>query len=424
MGRVIGRTGGGLLRRHHDFRMLWCGETAGKYGAAVASVSMPLIAVSELRAGTFEVGLLSAAVWLPWLLIGLPVGVWVDRWRCRPIMLIAAATSLVALLVVPVAAWSGRLSIALLLAVGLVTGTASVFFQTAYSAYLPIILTPDDQPEGNAKLHGSASAAQIAGLGSGGVIAQVAGAVNGLLVNAAAFLVALLCLARIRHREPRTGRAGERTTTLVGEVLDGLRLIAGDPWFRALTLFGGASNLALMGYQAIQVVFLVRTVGLAPGTVGALIAATSAGGVAGALVVRRVADRIGTARALLLFEVVVPVLGLLMPLTTGGAGVLLFAVGGFCIAAGAVAGNVLKAGFQQRYCPPGLLGRLITSTAFVSYGTIPLGALLGGALGSVLDPRTALAITVAGVPLAGLVLLLSPIRGVRDLPVARPATSL
>lgn len=403
--------------------MLWCGETAGKYGAAVASVSMPLIAVSELRAGTFEVGLLSAAVWLPWLLIGLPVGVWVDRWRCRPIMLIAAATSLVALLVVPVAAWSGRLSIALLLAVGLVTGTASVFFQTAYSAYLPIVLTPDDQPEGNAKLHGSASAAQIAGLGSGGVIAQVAGAVNGLLVNAAAFLVALLCLVRIRHREPRTGRAGGRTTTLVGEVLDGLRLIAGDPWFRALTLFGGASNLALMGYQAIQVVFLVRTVGLAPGTVGALIAATSAGGVAGALVVRRVADRIGTARALLLFEVVVPVLGLLMPLTTGGAGVLLFAVGGFCIAAGAVAGNVLKAGFQQRYCPPGLLGRLITSTAFVSYGTIPLGALLGGALGSVLDPRTALAITVAGVPLAGLVLLLSPISGVRDLPVVRPATS-
>ncbi len=413
----------GLLRRHHDFRMLWCGETAGKFGAAVASVSMPLIAVSELRAGTFEVGLLSAAVWLPWLLIGLPVGVWVDRWRCRPIMLIAAATSLVALLVVPVAAWSGRLSIALLLAVGLVTGTAGVFFQTAYSAYLPIVLAPDDQPEGNAKLHGSASAAQIAGLGSGGVIAQLAGAVNGLLVNAAAFLVALLCLARIRHREPRTGRAGGRTTTLVGEVLDGLRLIAGDPWFRALTLFGGASNLALMGYQAIQVVFLVRTVGLAPGTVGALVAATSAGGVAGALVVRRVADRIGTARALLLFEVAVPVLGLLMPLTTGGAGVLLFAVGGFCIAAGAVAGNVLKAGFQQRYCPPGLLGRLITSTAFVGYGTIPLGALLGGALGSVLDPRTALAITVAGVPLAGLVLLLSPIRRVRDLPVTRPATS-
>jgi Na+/melibiose symporter-like transporter len=270
--------------------------------------------------GTFEVGLLSAAVWLPWLLIGLPVGVRVDRWRCRPIMLIAAATSLVALLVVPVAAWSDRLSIALLLAVGLVTGTASVVFQTAYSAYLPIVLAPDDQPEGNAKLHGSASAAQIAGLGSGGVIAQVAGAVNGLVVNAAAFLVALLCLARIRHREPRTERAGGRTTTLVGEVLDGLRLIAGDPWFRALTLFGGASNLALMGYQTIQVVFLVRTVGLAPGTVGGLLAATSAGGVAGALVVRRVADRIGTARAVLLFEVVVPVLGLLMPLTTRGPG--------------------------------------------------------------------------------------------------------
>jgi predicted MFS family arabinose efflux permease len=412
----------GLLRRHRDFRRLWFGETTGKFGAAVTAVTMPLIAVSTLQAGTFEVGLLSATAWLPWLLIGLPVGVWVDRLPRRPIMLASAAVSLVALACVPVAARLGWLSIGLLMAVALLTGTATVFFQTAYSAYLPSILEPEYQPEGNAKLHGSASAAQIAGLGSGGLIAQLAGAVNGLFVNAATFLVSLLCLGGIRHREPRVTATERPRETLVGEVREGLSLIAGDPWFRAFALFGSASNLALMGYQAIQVVFLVRTVGVAPGVVGALIAATSAGGVAGAFVARRVAVRVGTARATLLFEIAIPVLGLLMPLTVNGVGVLFFVVGGFSVAAGAVAGNVLKASFQQQYCPPHLLGRLIASTAFLSYGTIPIGALLGGTLGSVLDVRTALAITAAGIPLAGLLLYFSPLRHSRDLPTIHRST--
>ncbi|MFR9725580.1 MFS transporter [Streptomyces sp. MS19] len=412
------REGGGLLRRHRDFRLLWCGETAGRFGAAVSGVAMPLIAVSVLDADTFEVGLLNATAWVPWLLISLPAGVWTDRLRRRPIMLTAAAVSLVLFASVPVAARLGLLSIGPLLMVSLLTGTAAVFFQTAYSAYVPSILEPEDQPEGNAALHGSASAAQIAGLGSGGLIAQAAGAVNGLLANAATFLVSLLCLTGIRHREHRADRTGHRAGSLARKVRDGLSMIVRDPWLRTFTLFGAFSNLALMGYQSIQVVFLVRDVGLDPGAVGTVIAATSAGGVAGALATRRVADRMGTARATLLFELGIAVFALLMPLTTGGAGVLLFVTGGFCVATGAVAGNIIKASFQQRYCPPAVLGRVIASTAFVGYGTIPLGAVLGGTLGTVLGARAALAIMAAGIPLAGLVLLFSPIRRVRDLPTS------
>ncbi|MBW8086982.1 MFS transporter [Streptomyces hygroscopicus subsp. hygroscopicus] len=411
---------GGLLRRHRDFRLLWCGETAGKYGAAVTQVTMPLIAVSTLHADTFAIGLLSAAGWAPWLVIGLPAGAWVDRLPRRPVMLTAAAVSLALFAAVPAAARSGLLSIGLLLTVALLTGTAAVFFQTAYGAYLPGLLDPADQPEGNAKLHGSASAAQIAGQGSGGLIAQLAGAVNGMFVNAATFLVSLLCLTGIRFREPRLPRAERPPRALAAEVAEGLRLIAGDRWLRTLTLFAAASNLALMGYQSIQVVFLVRTVGLAPGLVGGLLAAVSLGGVAGALCARHVAGRVGDARATLLFELGLAVTALLMPMTTDGPGVALFAAGGFCVTAGVVAGNVLKAGFQQRYCPPHLLGRLTATSSFVSYGTLPLGALLGGALGTALGLRTAMWITTAGIPLAGLILFFSPIRHSRDLPASAP----
>ncbi|MFE5120802.1 MFS transporter [Streptomyces sp. NPDC056669] len=414
------RTSGGLLRRHRDFRLLWCGETAGKYGAAVTGVAMPLIAVTTLHADTFEVGLLTAASWAPWLVIGLPAGAWVDRWRRRPVMLAAAAASLVLFAGVPVAAWCGLLSIPLLLTVALLTGTAAVFFQTAYSAYLAGLLDPEDQPEGNAKLHGSASAAQIAGQGSGGLIAQLAGAVNGMFVNAATFLVSLVCLTGIGFREPRVPRAERPPRALAHEVAEGLRLIARDRWLRTLTLFAAASNLALMGYQSIRVVFLVRTVGLSPGLVGGLIAAVSLGGVAGAFCARRVAARVGDARATLLFELGLAVGALLMPMTAEGPWVVLFVAGGFCVTAGVVAGNVLKAGFQQRYCPPELLGRLTASSAFVSYGTLPLGALLGGALGTALGLRAAMWITTAGIPLAGLILLFSPIRRSRDLPASAP----
>ncbi|MFG2829368.1 MFS transporter [Streptomyces sp. NPDC048434] len=410
----------GLLRRHRDFRLLWCGETAGKFGAAVTNVAMPLVAIATLHAPTFAVALLSACVWLPWLLIGLPVGVWVDRLRRRPLMLAAAGLSLVLFGAVPVLAAAGGLSLGLLIALALSAGAAAVVFQTAYSAYLPTLLAPADQAEGNATLHGSASAAQIAGQGAGGLLTQLAGAVGGLSANAVTFLVALLCLLGIRHREPRPDPRDRVPRALTAEVAEGLRLAAGDVWFRTLTLFGAASNLALMGYQSLLTVFLVREVGLSPGAVGGLLALAGTGGIAGAFAVRTVADRFGTARAMLLYELGLPSAVLLIPLTTHGAGAVLYVAGSFAVSAGVVGGNILKAGFQQRYCPPALLGRIIASTSFLNYGTLPLGALLGGALGSALGVRTAMWIMTAGVPLAALILLFSPIRTVRDLPV-RPA---
>ena len=402
-----------LLIRHRDFRWLWVGETVSRFGSSVSTVALPLIAVSVLQATTFEVGLLSAAAWLPWLVIGLPVGAWVDRLPRRRIMQVATAGSLLAFGFIPLADRLNILTVELLLAIAILTGTAAVFFQTAYTAYLPDLLEPADQAEGNAKLHGSASAAQIVGLGCGGLIVQAIGAVNGMFVDASTFLIALLCLTAIRHREPRI--QDHQRPALAREVVDGLRLVAGDVWLRTLTIFGGVSNLALMGYQSIIVVFLVREVGLEPGIVGALIAAASSGGVAGAFAGRRVATRVGTARATLLFELILPTSALLIPLTSKG-NLAFYVVGAFGVGVGVVAGNTIKATFHQSYCPPELRGRLAASTSFLNYGTIPVGALLGGTLGELLGLRTALWITTAGVPLAGLILFFSPIRRQRDLP--------
>ncbi|GAA1509811.1 MFS transporter [Kribbella lupini] len=418
----------------------------------MSGVAIPLVAISVLDATTFQVGLLTAFAWLPWLVIGLPVGAWVDRLPRRPIMLTAAASSFLLLALIPLAHLAGLLTVHLLLAAVVLTGVAAVLFQTAYTAYLPTLIDPADHAEGNAKLHGSASAAQIAGAGCGGLIIQLAGPVNGLLVDAGTFLVALACLAAIHHREPprtpvgagkprptpvRPGEPSRAPTqagdprrtpnpsahprpTITAEIAEGLRLVARDVWLRTLTVFGAVSNLALMGYQSIAVVFLVREVGLTAGTVGALIAAAGSGGIVGAFAARRLMARLGTARTILVAELGLPTLALLIPLSTISP--WFYLAGAFSIGVGVVAGNVVKATFFQSYCPPDLLGRLTATSSFVNYGTIPLGALLGGTLGQLLGLTPALWITTAGIPLAGLVLLCSPIRTHRDLPSRQTVT--
>ncbi|MDH6110433.1 putative MFS family arabinose efflux permease [Kitasatospora sp. MAP12-15] len=411
-----------LLHRNRDFRLLWTGEVAGKFGSSVTGLALPLIAATTLHAGAFRVSLLTMASWLPWLLIGLPVGAWVDRMRRRTVMMAASAGSLLLFLTVPVAAALGRLSFAQLLVVALLAGACAVFFQTAYTAYLPGLVAEPDRAEGNAKLQGSASAAQIVGLGTGGSIAQAFGAVDSLLANTVTFLVSLLCTARISHREPLADPAQRRGRTLLKEVGEGLSWVARDRWLRSFVLYGASSNLALTAYQSILVVFLIQQAGLPQSAIGAVIGLASVGGVVGALLARRVGAAIGTARATLFFLLGLPVLVLLIPLTTGGAGVLCYLVGGFAVSAGVVAGNVLRSTFQQRYCPAELLGRVTAGSAFLNYGTIPLGALAGGSLAALLGLRAAMWVATAAVPLAAGILWFSPLRGLRDLPTGLTLT--
>jgi predicted MFS family arabinose efflux permease len=412
----------GGLYWHRDFRLLWIGQTTSKLGSSVTSVALPLVAVATLEASTFQVAVLSAAAWLPWLLIGLPVGAWVDRLPRRPVMLACDVVALLLFLSVPVAAWLGRLTFGHLLAVALGAGTASVFFQTAYQVYLLSLLNRDEVAEGNAKVQATEAAAQVGGPGLAGLVTQVAGAVNALLIDAASFLASALCLISIRSRETRPTRA-RRDSTLLQDIGEGIRFVAGDPYLRVLTVFGATSNVGLIGYQAIMVVFLVREVGVSPGVVGGITAAMSLGGVLGASSATALARRFGSARSLIAAELGAAPFGLLIPLTTPGAGLALTVAGGVIIGTGVSIGNVLKGSFRQTYTPHGMLGRVTVSMQLVNYGTIPLGAVLGGALGTALGVRPAMWMITAGLALTGLILLVGPLHQRRDLPDRPPSPS-
>ncbi|MDZ5442872.1 MFS transporter [Micromonospora sp. 4G57] len=410
------RPRGGLFR-HRDFRLLWTGQAVSSIGSNVTTVALPLVALAVLDATTFQVAVLTAAAWLPWLLVGLPAGAWVDRLRRRPVLIVCDLVSALLFLSVPVAAVLGVLTIGQLLAVALGAGLARVFFETADQAYLPTLLRPEEVPEGNAKLQATQTASYVVGPGLAGLVAQLAGAVTALLLDALSFLVSAACLGRIRTVERPVPRP-DGPPSLRREVAAGIRFVARDPYLRVMTLFGAASNIGLTGYQAVLVVFLVRTAGLSPGLVGLLIGLASVGGIVGATVATTVARRVGTARAMLLAALGSGPPALLIPLTGPGVGVVWLLLGGVAISLAVAVGNVVKGSFRQTYTPQALLGRVTVSMQLLNYGTIPLAAVLAGALGAAYGPGRAIWVMTGWLALTPLILLVGPLRWRRDLPAA------
>ncbi len=406
---------GGLLRQR-DFRLFWTGETISQLGDTMARVALPLLAVLVLHASTFVVTLLTATAYLPWLLIGLPAGAWVDRLRCRPLMIACDLVSAVLYGSLPVAAGLGVLTIGQVIVVALLAGSADVFFSTAYQVYLPSIVATGELVEGNAKLQGSAAAAQIGGPGAAGLLAGTLGSVAALVANAISFLVSAACLLGIRGGSARAMPARAGRTGLRREITDGVRYVAGDPYLRPLTIWAAAVNLGLTGFGALAVVFLVRVVGLGPGLAGLLLAAAGMGGLLGALVARRISARFGTARTLLLCAVGALPFALLIPLTEPGPRLAFFVLGLLISGAGIVAGSVILGTFRQTYCPPRLLGRVTATMRFLLIGTNPLGALMAGGLATWLGVRPALWIMLGIAVLSGGLLLTRTFRGVKDLP--------
>ena len=381
----------------------------------MAVVGVPLLAVAILHASTFSVSALTAAAYLPWLLIGLPVGALVDRFSPRPIMIICDIVSALLYASLSIAAWVGVLTIGQVLAVTMLAGAANVFFVTAFQVYLPALVTPGELMEGNAKLQGSMSVATIGGRSAAGLAAQAVGDAAALLFNAGSFLVSATCLLLIRTRRAPREPVG-RSTTVRAEIFEGAQFTMRDSLLRPMTLYAAVANLANSGIYALVVVFLIRVAGFNSAAVGLLMATTGVGGIVGAVVSRRVAKRLGTAYALLLGMLGSGLFALLIPLTAPGPEATFYIVGSAVQVAGQTIGNVILASFRQAYCPPSMLGRVTASQRFLVYGTIPLGALTAGGLGTALGIHNALWAMCSLYALSGTVLLTRAIRADKSLP--------
>jgi len=401
---------------HADFRRLWIGDAISQVGTMVTMLAMPLLAVKVLHATPFQVGLLTTFEFLAFLVIGLPAGAWVDRMRRRNVMITADLGRVVTLGSVPVTAAFGALTIWQLYAVVLVTGGLTVFFDVAYQSYLPFLVGREHLVEGNAKLQGTQSVAQVAGPGVGGLLVQLLSAPYAIALDAASYLWSALWVGAIRRGESRPERTAD--PHLVHEIREGVAFIATHRILRSIAGCTATSNLWQSAGAPVLIVLLARNLDLSAGVIGALFSAAAVGGLVGALVARRVADRIGQGPTIWLSVALSSPLLFVQPFLHRDWTLGVFVATQVTLYAGVVVYNVTQVSFRQALCPERLLGRMNATMRFLVWGTMPIGGLIGGVLGSTVGVRTTLFITAAGGSVSFLWVYLSPLRTMERLPTA------
>lgn len=379
---------------------------------------MPLAAVVELDAPAFQVGMLTAAETAAFLFIGLPAGAWVDRVRRLPLLIRADLVRMLAVGSVPLSAAFGVLTMTQLYLVALVTGIATVLFDVAHQSYLPWLLPREHLVSGNGALETTRSAAHVAGPGLGGALVHLLGAPAAILANAAGYLLSALCLRGIRLREPQPEAAPG--VSLGAQIKEGLTFVLRHPLLRVIAASTGVANFFSAMLVSVQTVFLVRALGLAPSVLGLMLSAEAVGGLAGALCAGWISRAVGQARTIWLATAVSGPFALLWPLAGPGAAALWFALASAVVFFGAVVYNVAQVSFRQLLCPGALLGRMNATLRFMVWGTMPLGALVGGIVAGAAGPHAAVWVCAAGFLLVPLPLLLSPLRRMRDLPAPGP----
>lgn len=364
-------------------------------------------------------GLLVAAENAPILLLGLPAGVWVDRRAKRPLMIAADVGRAGLLLLVPLAAWAGVLRFELLLSIAFLVGALTVIFEVASQSYLPVILSSHQLIEGNARLHTGYGAAELGGPGLAGWLTQAFSAPIAILVDGVSYVASALFLLGIRAPEPPPARAVDAAPPHFGrELMEGLRLVWGNPILRATAIATGAWNLFDGARWAVLILFLTRTLALDAAVIGVIFSLGAVGYLIGSLFPERIARRLGLGKAILLGIVLAVPSELLTALATGPPLMAAAIVGaGFFLTDVTIPTyDVNQFSLRQAVTPLRLQGRVSATMRTLIRGLVPVGAVLGGVLAERIGLRGVMIASALGGPVAFVAIWLSPVRALRTAP--------
>jgi MFS family permease len=412
-----------------DFRAFLSATFASAVGTEITLLALPLFALLTLDAGTGAIGLLTAAQFVPWLVLALPAGVLVDRTAHRPLLVACDLGRAVLIGLVPLAAWTGTLSVPVLLAVVLAAGCLTVVFDIAAGAYVPRLVEPAQLGSANGSLTTATAVAYVAGPPLGGALVGAVGAPRAVVLDAVSFLVSAAFLARIRTRHAdvpaETPAARREGGTGWSRLMAGVAVLRRDPALGRLTTFTAAFNLASNAVIVVLLVFLVRDAGLSPEALGLVYGLSAIGAIAGGALSARISRRLGIGRAIAVEIVVVTVGEIALAATPASAaagpwvvvvtGVMFFAFTAFQAQAVTV---------RQTRTPQHVLGRMLAAHRLAVFGAIPLGATFGGFLADAIGRRETLVLAAAWITVAAVLPLTAPIRTLREPlePLDAPAT--
>jgi MFS family permease len=403
------------LWRHGDFMKLWTGQSISQLGSQVTLLALPLTAILLFKATAFQVGVLGTAEFLPFLLLGLPVGVWVDRLRRKPILVVADVGRFLVLGSIPVAYALDAMHIGHLYVAAFLSGVFTVFFDVAYAAYLPSLIDRDRLVDGNSKLEISRSGAQLLGPGVAGILVEAITAPAAILADAGSYLGSVLFLLLIRNREPRIEPPAERPRMLA-QIGEGLSYVLRHTLLRPIITCTALLNLASGLNFAVLLLFAVRALDLSPGAIGVVLALGNVGFMAGAFVAGRIARRLGVGPTVIGAGALIGLGYSLVPLATPAIAIPILMISGVLGSFGGVLYNVNVRSLAQSITTERMLGRTVATARFVVWGTIPVGSFVGGFLGSAIGLRPTLWVSAA-VGLVGFLWpLLSPVRRLSDMP--------
>ncbi len=407
---------GGVLS-NRDFARLFAGETISQIGSQVTQFTMPLVAIITLNATAFQVGILNALKFVPVIVVGIFAGVWLDRRRRRPIMIMCALGNAVLIALVPISSVAGFLSIGLLYVVITLAGALTVIFDVGALSYVPFLVEREHLTESNSKLQASIAFAGIAGPGIAGYIVGLITAPIALSADAVSYLFSAAGMVSISKREPAPEQP-ETRVSIRQSLAEGFRAVYGTPLLRILLGQSATLNVGFGMVSTIFTVYGIRVLGFSPDKLGVAIGSLAAGALAGSLLAGRIERLLGLPLTLSLAIVGVcasPLL-LLIPRDAGLTSLALAMAAWLGHGFGISVWNVNTITLRQVLTPMRLLGRMNATYRMVLFGALPVGAFLAGLLGSTVGLWHAMLISALALTTPMLWLAFSPIFRLKEMP--------
>jgi predicted MFS family arabinose efflux permease len=374
-----------LLRRNRNFALIWAGETVSLLGSEVSIIALPSLAVLAFGEGALGVGLLIAAQWVPFVILAPIIGVFTDRLRRRPLMQVANVARFAVLGWLPLSWAFGTLSMTQLYIAAALKGVFDVVFQLSYQAYLTQLLPREDFIDGNAMTQMSRSVSTVFGRTLGGALVGMIGAARAVTVDAVSYLVSFVALTQIRVKEPDPTPSGRGIGATLADLRSGFAITFGNRLLRFLTLMAMFGNLAVSMVLTMIIVFSYKDLHFTPAQVGLALGLGGAPTLIGAVLSRKINERLGMGRTLILTNSLLGVAFLLLPLADNGGKA--FALTVVIVSQGLATfttpiANVGIMSLIQKATPPQAMGRMGGVALPLVWGANAAGPLIGAAIAS------------------------------------------